>query len=78
MNRHTPGTAGILPAPVCRGGRTAGKPAGSVVARLQTVSVVGEFTTSVQPPDSDLGTMVSDGRALVYSAWWKLPRSETE
>lgn len=38
-----------------------------VIVLMSALSFLG---LGVQPPNSDWGTMVSDGRAYIYSAWW--------
>ncbi len=38
-----------------------------VILLMSALSFLG---LGVQPPNSDWGTMVSDGRAYIYSAWW--------
>lgn len=38
-----------------------------VILLMSTLSFLGLGT---QPPTSDWGTMIADGRAYIYSAWW--------
>jgi peptide/nickel transport system permease protein len=38
-----------------------------VILLMSALSFLG---LGAQPPTSDWGTMISDGRAYIYSAWW--------